>query len=70
MNNPNYLVLIHQVKGIKGFAKAFDTIDEAMNWGYKRISELESFECIEIKRLGDPHTYEGRVGRVILIINN
>lgn len=70
MNNPNYLVLIHQVKGIKGFAKAFDTIYEAINWGYKRSSELDSFECIEIKRFGDLHTYEGRIGRVISIINN
>lgn len=70
MNNPNYLVLIHQVREIRGLVNYFDTIDEAMNWGYKRTSELESFECIEIKKLGDPHTYEGRVGRIIAIINN
>lgn len=70
MRNSNFLTLIHQVKGIKGFAKEFDTINEAMNWGYKRSSELESFEYIEIKRLGDPRTYEGLVGRTIAIINS
>lgn len=70
MRNSNFLALIHQVKWIKGFAKEFDTINEAMNWVYKRSSELESFEYIEIKRLGDPRTYEGRVGRIIAIINS
>lgn len=31
MRNSNYLTLIHQVKGIKGFAKEFGTINEAMH---------------------------------------
>lgn len=69
-NNSNYEVLIHQIRGIRGLAKYFDTIEEAMPWAYKRSSELDEFEAIEVKRLGDSHTYEGRKGRIICIINN
>lgn len=68
-NYSNYRVLIHQVRGIRGLANNFDTIEEAMTWAYKRSSELDEFEVIEVKRLGDPHTYEGRKGKIIGIIN-
>lgn len=68
-NNSNYRVLIHQVRGIRGLANDFDTIEEAMTWAYKRSSELGGFEMIEIRKLGDPHTYEGRKGKIIGIIN-
>ena len=67
--NPNYKVLIHQVLHIRGIAVFFETIEEAIEWAYKRSSELGGFEMIEIRKLGDPHTYEGRKGKIIGIIN-
>lgn len=67
--NSKYEVLIHQVRGIRGLAKDFDTIGDAMTWVYKRSSELDGFELIEIRKLGDQHTYEGRKGKIIGIIN-